>query len=119
MSRGWEYRSADWWVLCDVCNLKIKASKSKHRWDGFIVCDGCFEQRHSQDFIRVRQDKITVPFQRPRSTDVYGAFDQNLDPSVPSYIDSGIACTPMSSFAVAGEAVAGCAIAGKLLPGGL
>ena len=71
MSRGWNYKSADWYIMCDVCNLKIKASRSKHRWDGFIVCDGCFEQRHSQDFIRVRQDKITVPFQRPRSTDVF------------------------------------------------
>ena len=118
MSRGWNYKSADWYVLCDVCNLKIKASKAKHRWDGLVVCDGCFEHRHSQDFIKVRQDKITVPFQRPRSTDVFGGFDQNLNPSTPTYVAT-LTCTPMSVFATAGEAVAGCAIAGKVLPGSL
>ena len=110
MSSGWNYKSTDWWVLCDVCNLKIKASKSKHRWDGLIVCDSCFEQRHPQDYIKVRQDKITVPFQRPRSTDVF------ID--VP-YQGDTLTCTPMSRFAIPGEAISGCVITGKILPGGL
>jgi hypothetical protein len=118
MSRGWNYKSGDWYVLCDVCNLKIKASNSKHRWDGFIVCDCCFEQRHSQDFVKVRQDKITVPFQRPPSTDVYGGFDQNLNPSTPIYADT-LTCTPSSSYATSGDAISGCAIAGKINPGTL
>jgi hypothetical protein len=102
--------------MCDVCNLKIKASNSKHRWDGLIVCDGCFEQRHSQDFIKVRQDKITVPFQRPRSTDVFSSTHPDGTDVV--WADT-LTCTPMSRFAVAENAISGCAIAGKLLPGGL
>jgi len=71
MSKTWVFRSGDWNCICDVCSRKVKASKTKARWDGLIVCPACFEHRHPQDFIRVRQDKITVPFLRPRPTDVF------------------------------------------------
>ena len=71
MSKEWSYTSGDWLILCDVCNKKIKASESKKRWDGFVVCAEDFEMRHPQDFIRVRSDKISVPFTRPRTTDVF------------------------------------------------
>lgn len=71
MSRGWTYVSGDWNLICDVCAKKIKASKSKHRWDGFIVCHGCYETRHPMDFIRARTDKITVPFTRPQSASTF------------------------------------------------
>lgn len=118
MSKTWNYRSGDWWVLCDVCSKKTKASKIKQRWDGLLVCPEDYEHRHPQDYIKVRQDKITVPFMRPRSTDVFGGFDQNLNPSTPTYANT-LTCTPMSRFAIAGEAVSGCVIAGILLPGGL
>lgn len=75
MSRGWTYISGDWNLVCDSCAKKIKASKSKHRWDGFIVCADCWEPRHSLDFIRARNDKITVPFTRPQSTDTFIEYD--------------------------------------------
>lgn len=65
------YKSGDWNVICDVCSKKIKASESRKRWDGFIVCQDDFEQRHPQDFVRSKEDKISVPFTRPRSTDVF------------------------------------------------
>lgn len=58
-------------ITCDVCSKKIKASDAKHRWDGFIVCPDDFEQRHPQDFVKARQDKITIPFSRPRPPDVF------------------------------------------------
>lgn len=57
--------SGEWNLICDVCSIKYKASKAKQRWDGFIVCPNCYEQRHPQDFVRSRQDKITVPYIRP------------------------------------------------------
>lgn len=57
--------SGEFNVVCDVCSKKIKAHESRQRWDGFIVCVDDFEPRHEQDFVRARQDKITVPFQRP------------------------------------------------------
>jgi len=71
MSKTWDYKSGDWWAICDVCSRKVKASKIKHRWDGLLVCPEDFEHRHPQDFIKVRQDKITVPFLRPRPQDVF------------------------------------------------
>jgi hypothetical protein len=71
MSKGWNYSSGDWLIQCDVCSKKIKASEAKHRWDGFIVCSDDYENRHPQDFIRAKMDKISVPFTRPRSVDVF------------------------------------------------
>lgn len=65
MSKGWTYKSGDWNIICDSCGVKTKASKTRQRWDGFQVCPSCWEPRQSLDFIRARQDKISVPFTRP------------------------------------------------------
>ena len=77
------YRSGQWNLICDVCGKKIKAHKAKHRWDGFVVCPSDFEYRHEQDFVRARQDKISVPFTRPRPVDVFVIVDYGM------YVDSG------------------------------
>jgi len=66
MSNNWNYSSGDWWIDCDVCSKKIKASESKKRWDGYIVCAADWETRQPLDFIRARADKISVPFTRPQ-----------------------------------------------------
>lgn len=71
MSKNWNYVSGDWNVVCDVCSKKIKASEAKQRWDGFIVCKDDYEQRQPLDFIRARQDKISVPFTRPVPPDTF------------------------------------------------
>ena len=63
------YKSGDWNLICDVCGKKIKASESLHRWDGFIVCREDYETRHPQDFVRVHNDRISVPYSRPRPAD--------------------------------------------------
>ncbi len=55
-----QYISGDWNIQCDVCSKKIKASESKKRWDGLIVCKDDFEFRHPQDFLKARTDKISV-----------------------------------------------------------
>lgn len=70
MSRNY-YEVGSWNVICDSCGKKIKSKHAKHRWDGFIVCDGCFEHRHPQDFIRTKPERNQVPFSRPRPTDVF------------------------------------------------
>ena len=57
--------SGEFNVTCDVCSKKIKAHEAKQRWDGFIVCPDDYESRHPQDFVRARNDKISVPFVRP------------------------------------------------------
>ena len=70
MSRNY-YTSGQWNLICDVCGRKIKSGKSRHRWDGFVVCEEDYETRHPQDFVRARQDKISVPFTRPRPVDIF------------------------------------------------
>lgn len=79
MSRGWQYKSGDWYVSCDVCSKQIYASESRKRWDGLIVCPDDFEHRHPQDLIRVRGERIGVPFTRIEPTEVfndsYGLID--------------------------------------------
>lgn len=108
MSKTWNYTPGDWWAICDVCSKKVKASKMKKRWDGLMVCDKDFEPRHSQDFLRTRSDKISVPFTRPRPTDVFVSV---------TYDSTTYTCGPNSVYAIAGEALAGCVIAGKINPG--
>ena len=65
------YISGEWNLICDVCGKKIKSGKSRHRWDGFVVCEDDWEERQPQDFVRARQDKISVPFTRPRPLDSF------------------------------------------------
>jgi hypothetical protein len=64
MSKNY-YNSGDHNVTCDVCSRKIKMSQAKSRWDGFLVCQADWEERHPQDFVRSRQDKISVLITRP------------------------------------------------------
>lgn len=65
MSRGWHWKAGDWWCVCDVCGFNTRASDIKKRWDGMLVCSADFEPRHEQDFLKVRQERIGVPFSRP------------------------------------------------------
>lgn len=59
------FSSGEWNVTCDVCSEKIKSSEARRRWDGLLVCSDDYEERHPQDFVRARMDKISVPFVRP------------------------------------------------------
>jgi len=87
MSKKWTYKSGDWWLLCDVCSKKIKASESKKRWDGFIVCAEDFEHRHPQDFVRARADKISVPYTRPQPIDTFTSIGYITDYFYNGYVD--------------------------------
>lgn len=60
-----------WNVICDVCGFKIKASKSKKRWDGLIVCPEDWEPRHPQDFLKIGKEDQSVPFTRTKPADVF------------------------------------------------
>jgi hypothetical protein len=63
--------SGEWKVTCDVCSKEIYASEAKHRWDGLIVCEDDYEERHPLDFLKVRQERLTVPFSRPEPPDIF------------------------------------------------
>lgn len=99
MRKHWDYKPGDWWLLCDSCGKKIKASHSRHRWDGYIVCDSCFEPRHTLDFVKAKEDKIVVPYTRPQPTDTFRAV---------TYIIP-LSCTPSTSQALANIGTADCA----------
>ena len=105
MSRNY-YTSGQWNLICDVCGKKIKSGKSRHRWDGFVVCEKDYESRQPQDFVRARVDKITVPFTRPRPVDVF----TNV-----SYIDTGnnSYCTIIGTQAIPSLGIPGCMIPNK------
>jgi len=105
MSRGWQYKSGDWYVSCDVCSKQIYASEAKHRWDGMIVCEDDFETRHPQDLIKVRQERIGVPFTRLEPEDSF---------TVVNYVVA-LTCTPMTSLGEADRGTADCATVGNRL----
>jgi hypothetical protein len=97
MSGNW-YKSGEWNVWCMVCNRKIKSGDALKRWDGLIVCKDDYENRHPMDFLRTRQERITVPYTAPTS------FDKFDGPDYPPYPF----CTAEGASGVAGLAVAGC-----------
>ena len=70
MSKGWMYKPGQWNFYCDVCSKKLKSGEAFHRWDGFIVCKEDYEIRHPMDFIKTRQEKISVPWTRSRNDNV-------------------------------------------------
>ena len=60
-------------AIDDVTGLQHKASELSRQWDNLMVKDP--EERHPQDFLRGKPDRIAVPWARPdsntyRSTDV-------------------------------------------------
>jgi len=70
----------DFNAICDVCGFKFKGSELRRRWDGFMVCESDYEQRHPQDLIRLRPERMSTPFVRPPGTDqfvVVGPVDPN------------------------------------------
>ena len=110
MPRNW-FQLGEWNVWCMVCNRKIKSGEALKRWDGLIVCPEDFENRHPMDFLRTRQERISVPFSSPTS------FTQFDGPVYPEYM----ACTQQGSSAMPSWATAGCmrpsiAFPGQYLP---
>ena len=89
MSKNY-FISGEWNLICDVCSIKYKAVKAKHRWDGFIVCPNCYEQRHPQDFVRTKQDKIAVPFSRPIPQEIFVVVPYNLYIDEQYFVDNYI-----------------------------
>jgi hypothetical protein len=45
-----------YYILCDRCHFKIRITKARKTWEGYLVCaDRCWEPRHPQDLIKVRE----------------------------------------------------------------
>lgn len=93
------FKSGEWNVYCMVCNRKIKSGEMLKRWDGLLVCPEDYENRHPMDFLRARQERISVPFTSDTSFDLFDG------PNYPPYA----ICTQEGSSGVPSWAVAGCA----------
>jgi hypothetical protein len=103
------FKSGEWNVYCMVCNRKIKSGIALKRWDGLIVCPDDYENRHPMDFLRARQERISVPFTSDTS------FTSFVGPTYPDYPF----CTQEGASGVSGYAVAGCMRPGLGFPNGL
>lgn len=103
------FKSGEWNAYCMVCNRKIKSGEMLKRWDGLLVCPDDYENRHPMDFLRARQERISVPFTSDTS------FDQFDGPDYPVYPY----CTPEGSSGMSGWGVAGCMRPGLGFPNGL
>ena len=55
----------NYWMICDVCGYKYRKSEMRERWDKAWVCEADWEPRHPQEFLRGRNEKISVPIPRP------------------------------------------------------
>lgn len=68
-----EYKSGDYYILCDYSGFKIKNSEAWWTWDGYKVRKDLWEPRQPQDFVRGRRDKISAPpgETRGESSDVF------------------------------------------------
>jgi hypothetical protein len=89
----------NWNAICDSCGRKFKASSLHKRWDGMMVCEEDWEQRHPQDLLRVQREQIAVPWSRPQAPD--------------TFINS---CDIWSSSGFVGLGSAGCMKAGNSSP---
>lgn len=65
------YKHGDNNVICDVCGFKVKASQTRRRWDGLVVCREDWEPRHPQDFVRGRRDRQVPAVIRPEPADKF------------------------------------------------
>lgn len=84
MARYKQYKSGEWYAICDSCGRKFLASELKERWDGLMVCREDFEPRHSLDFVKPKIDKITPDWVRPQAPDTF------VIPDIPAPDDSTV-----------------------------
>ena len=68
-SKGW--KGGRWKAVCDRCGFRFHSDALKLEWTGLRVCNGCFETRNPQDFLRVQQEKIAPDWVRPEGTDTF------------------------------------------------
>jgi hypothetical protein len=68
-STGW--KPGRWKVVCDRCGFRFHSDALKEEWTGLMVCSGCWETRHPQDFIKVPLERITPPWTRVEVGDTF------------------------------------------------
>lgn len=64
------YVGGDFYRICDLTGFKVRAGRTKKRWDNAIVREQSWEPRQPQDFVRGVTDYQAVPEPRPRQANV-------------------------------------------------
>lgn len=94
-----------------------------------MVCEGDWEPRQPQDFVRGVADKMAPPYSRVEQADVFefvctpittqGIADYGVADCARADIDNGNrpACTLEGNSCISEFAVSGCAVAGQPYPG--
>ena len=99
--------SGHYWMICDRCGFKVRNDHMQTEWTGLQVCDetvnGCYEDRHPQDFVRAVPDYQVVSPARPYDPEHYPYATMN-----PPFLGF--------SQAIAGYAVCGTATCGAYYP---
>jgi hypothetical protein len=54
------YIAGQHWVVCHRCGFDYYVRDIKVEWTGAFVCEGCWEPRHPQDYVRGKRDKMRV-----------------------------------------------------------
>ena len=68
----------DWNAICFFCGIKAKASELRRHWEGFYVCERCWEPRQPQDFVRGVPDKQVPPWTQPEGADIFTNMGEAL-----------------------------------------
>jgi hypothetical protein len=71
MSYRPSYTSGSWLAICDSCGRQFKAQELQLRWDNLMVCQGDWEPRQPQDFVKGVADLMRTPWARPESSDQF------------------------------------------------
>jgi hypothetical protein len=65
--RQHKYIPGDHLMICDECGLTYRKSEMSQRWDKAWVCKKDFDPRHPQEYVRGRDEDISVPVARPET----------------------------------------------------
>jgi hypothetical protein len=89
----------NWKYDCQRCGFTFPSSDIRKEWTGLYVCGSCWEPKHPQLMIRVREETAVPAFKNKDAIDQYVVL-----------------CDIFSSSGYAGMAEAGCAQAGNTSP---
>lgn len=65
------YIPGSFYRICERTGMKTREFNTRREWQGLIVRKEVFEPRQPQDFVRGVPDNQTVPYPRPRPTNVF------------------------------------------------
>jgi len=64
-----------YYFLCDRCHFKIRATRMRKTWEGYLTCEKCWEPRHPQDLIKIKPFVRQAKDVRPEPPDRFLSED--------------------------------------------